>query len=139
MELVVHTSTNSNVIKILRKEDRQGFRHLFTDLDQFIVDYARQVSEQEILWNDYLFQEGSIPGFTKEIGEMFIRYYTDQALKNIGLDPIYNEKKTDIIEWYDTYRNSNHKNIAAQETQNINYQKGALKNDFDSTLWINNI
>jgi ribonucleoside-diphosphate reductase beta chain len=133
-ELVVHTSTNAAVIKALRKEARQGFKHLFTaELDQFIIDYARKVAEQELEWNAYLFSEGPINGFTEEVGAAFIRHYTDRALKLIGFDPIYNEPKNDVIEWYDMYRNSNNKNTAAQETQNINYQKGSLVNDLSTS------
>lgn len=134
-ELVVHTSVNANVIKILRKETRQEFKHLFKDLDQFIIDYARSTAESEMKWNRYLQQDGPITGYTIEVGDAFIRYQTDRALSALGLDPIYNEKKNDIIEWFDMYRNSNMRNIAAQETQNINYQKGALKNDIDSYDW----
>lgn len=135
-ELQVHVPTNGNVLKILRREARQGFSHLFkSELDQFIIDYARKVVEQELAWNEYLFIEGNIPGFTKEVGASFIRYYADKALRLLGFDPIYNERRNDVIDWYEGYRNSNNKNIAAQETQNVNYQKGSTKCDFDLYDW----
>ena len=132
----MHVPTNGNVLKILRREARQGFSHLFkSELDQFIIDYARKVVEQELAWNEYLFIEGNIPGFTKEVGASFIRYYADKALRLLGFDPIYNERRNDVIDWYEGYRNSNNKNIAAQETQNVNYQKGSTKCDFDLYDW----
>lgn len=135
-ELTGHVPVNGNVLKILRREERQGFSHLFkTELDEFIIEYTRQVVEQEISWNSYLFSEGNIPGFTEEIGASFIRFYADKALKLLGFEPLYNERKNDVIEWYDTYRNSNNKNVAAQESQNVNYQKGCLVNDFHIREW----
>jgi ribonucleotide reductase beta subunit family protein with ferritin-like domain len=80
-------------------------------------------------WNNYLFKEGNLSGFTKDMGEHFIRYYTDKALTNLGLNKIFNEKESDIITWYERYRNINLQNSALQEVSNTAYQKGVTKND----------
>ena len=37
--------------------------------------------------------------------------------------------KSDIIDWFNAYRDINKQNAALQETTNTSYQKGALKND----------
>jgi ribonucleoside-diphosphate reductase beta chain len=128
-ELTTHTVTHINVFKILRKEERQGFQHIIEKSLDFIYDYAKHVAEEEIKWNEYLFAEGDINGFTKSMGEHFIKYYTDKALTDLGLEKIYNEDKSDVIDWYERYRNINLQNSALQEVSNTMYQKGVTKND----------
>ena len=137
-ELTTHAVTHQNVFAILMREDRQGFVNIIEQEKQWIIDYAKHVAEQEIEWCEYLFAEGDVNGFTKEMGIHFIKYYTDRALSNLKLDKIYNEKKSDIIEWYDRYRNINAQNAALQEVSNIAYQKGVTKNDLhllDTVDW----
>ena len=128
-ELTTHTVTHMNVFKILKNEKRQGFQHVIKKLIPWIYDYAEHVAEQEMKWNEYLMSEGDINGLTKDMGDHFIRYYTDKALKNLGLEPIYNEEKSDLIDWYERYRNINLQNAALQEVSNTMYQKGVTKND----------
>jgi len=130
-EMTVHTTTGQNVIKILMKDEKQGFIHLKSKIEQMAYDMAKETTELEFEWNDYLQKEGGILGYTKEIGEHFIKYWTDYRLKTIGLNPIYNERKSDIIDWYNDYRNLNKTQVALQEADNINYQKGTLKNDLN--------
>jgi len=131
-ELTHHAPTNANVLKTLRKEKRQGFSHLFEDgFDEFFIKLAQYIAEQEFKWNEYLMQDGDIDGLTKEMGDHFIRYYTDLAVKRIGYDPIFKEPSSDIIAWYEDFRNTNKRNIAAQETENVNYQRGVFVNDIN--------
>jgi len=128
-ELTTHAVTHPNVFKILKKEKRQGFFEAIEEVKPWIVEYTQHVAEQEMEWCEYLFAEGDVNGFTKEMGMHFIRFYTDRALKKIDFDPIYNEKSSDIIEWYERYRNINLQNAALQEVSNIAYQKGVTKDD----------
>ena len=135
-ELEVHAPTNGNVLKILRRESRQGFKHLFDSgwAPEFIENYVKKVAEQELDWCAYLFEQGPINGFTQEMGEHFIKYYADKTLRDINMDPIFNEPKSDVIDWYEDYRNINNQNTAQQETSNVAYQKGVVKNDLESNL-----
>jgi len=129
-ELTTHAPTGMNVIKTLRKEKRQGFSHLFKEeIDDFIMDYAKIILEEELKWNEYLFKDGPVQGFTKAMGEHFIKYFVDYALTHIGYDKITNEKKSDVIDWYNEYRDIKNQNAALQEISNISYQKGNLMND----------
>ena len=51
-------------------------------------------------------------------------------MRDIGIETEYlKEKKSDIIDWFNTYRDINKQNAALQEASNISYQKGTLKND----------
>jgi len=137
-ELTVHTATGQNVLKILLKDESQGFGHL----DGFIKDTVYRIAEEvyysELEWAEYLLQEGEIPGYNKNIADHFIKYMIDFRIKNLGMAPMFKEEKSEIIDWFNDYRNLNKTQIALQEADNTNYQKGALKNDLEDLedLWV---
>lgn len=135
-EMTVHTTTGQHVINTLFKDKNQGFSHLADWFQETAYQIAKETAELEIEWNDYLQTDGSIPGYTKAIGDHFIKFWVDYRLKKINLKPIFNEPKSDIIDWFNAYRDLNHTQVALQEADNTNYQKGNLKNDLDllSTL-----
>lgn len=129
-ELTVHTTTGSNVLRILLNNEEQGFSHLKDWFTEFAYDVIKETSESELEWNNYIIKE-PIPGLNKDIGAHFIRYFTDHRLNQLGLPLLYNEEKSDIIDWFNNYRKLNKTQVALQEADNTNYQKGTLKNDLD--------
>ncbi len=128
-EMTVHVTTGKHIIKSLLYNKAQGFYHLRDKIKDIITNMAKETAELEFEWNDYLLKEGSVQGYTKEVGDKFIKYWTDFRLKEIGLDTIYNEGSFDVIDWYNNYRDLNKTQVALQEADNTNYQKGQLKND----------
>ena len=132
-EMTVHTATGVNLINILRKEKDQGFSHLFENgwFSKMVKEVTKEVIDLEMMWIDYLLQEGDIPGFNKEIGEYFVKYWANKRLKEVKEEPLYKgfEKENDIIQWFNNYRNLNNKKVSLQEADNTNYMKGVLKND----------
>jgi ribonucleoside-diphosphate reductase beta chain len=136
-EMTVHTVTGSTVLNMLRKDESQGFSHLFEWFDEEMYKFVERTVKQEIKWSDYLLEEGSIPGYNEEIGNHFIKYWADRRLKEIKLQPIYNEKSSDIISWFNKYRDLNGTTTALQEADTTNYQKGKLVNDLDKFSKLN--
>ena len=130
-ELTTHAVTHKEVIKILRNEKRQGFHEALKDVEPWAYEYFKKNAEDELKWIDYLFKEGPINNFTDEMAKHFVKYYTDKALKDIKLNPIFNEPHSEYISWYERYRNLNAQNAALQEVSNSVYRKGVIKNDLD--------
>lgn len=131
-EMTVHTTTGSTVMGILLREKEQEFSHLEEWFKEYAIQAVKETVESEFVWNDYLLKDGSIPGYNKEIGEHFIKYWADRRLKELKLPEIYKEKKSDIIDWYNKYRDLNSTTTALQEANATNYQKGKLMNDLDN-------
>lgn len=123
-ELDIHVPTNANVIKIMIREGLVD-RDWATD---FITNEAQQVLTSELAWNQYLQQEGSIPGYTLSIGEEFIIYQHNKALRDLGFD-IAAIKPNDTVKWFNEYRNIANQVVAQQEQKSNSYQKGVLRND----------
>jgi len=132
-ELNTHVPTGTLLLKILRTDSSQGFSHLWDKglVQEMTLDLLNYIIDQEDKWIDFLCEEGEIPGFTKEIGRHFIRYWADERLRRIGLDPIYKEEQSDIIKWFKEYSDVNVYNAALQETDNLSYQADGLTNDYN--------
>ena len=125
-EMDVHYPTNGNVIKVMMAEN-------MVDpiwAEQFIRDEVTRITSEEFVWNKYLLEDGSIPGYNQAIGEAFIEYQANKALRDCGIDvtPI---KPNDTITWFNHYRDINNQVVAQQEMKSNQYQKGVLKNDLD--------
>jgi len=130
-EMVVHTSTGSNVINKLRKS--VGYKHLFESgwFDEMAEKQFTDVITREKAWADYLLEDGECPGFNQAICHHFIEYWGDRRRKEIKLPEVHNVVKNDIEVWFDEYRNINNKTAALQEIDNISYQLGQVVNDLD--------
>jgi ribonucleotide reductase beta subunit family protein with ferritin-like domain len=123
-EMDIHYPTNGNVIKDMIKTglvDKQ-WAHAFIKAE------VEDILVQEFKWNDYLLEEGSIPGYNEAIGEAFIEYQANKAQRSVGID-IEAIKPNDTITWFNHYRDINNQVVAQQEMKSNQYQKGVIKND----------
>ncbi len=123
-EMDVHYPANDNVIKVMIAES-------MVDpiwAKQFIKDEVVRIVSEEFAWNKYLLQDGSIPGYNQAIGEAFIEYQGNKALRDCGID-VPAIKPNDTITWFNHYRDINNQVVAQQEQKSNQYQKGVLKND----------
>jgi len=130
-ELTTHKPTNKNVLNILLKEEKQGFKHLKDWFIEWAISYVKEQVLEELEWNKYLHSEGSINGFTEDLGELVIKYFADDCLKLIGIDGIYNVEEFSDLSWYKKQYDINSTNNANQELSNISYQRGGVKNDLN--------
>jgi len=124
-EMDIHYPANANVIKDMIKAglvDKEWATALINS------ETARIVAE-EFKWNLYLLQDGSIPGYNQAIGEAFIEYQANKALRDVGMDVPIVIKPNDTITWFNHYRDISNQVVAQQEMKGNSYQKGLIKND----------
>ncbi len=130
----MHVGVVGGLIKILRSSAAEGFKDLtnsewFTETAYKMVD---MIVNDELGWANYLLSYGPIPSLTKEVFENFIKYYANDRLKRIGLEPLYkNIQRTDSVDWFDMYKDINKDNTAQQESTALNYNIGNMNMDFD--------
>ena len=53
----------------------------------------------------------------------------DLRISQIGLEKIYNQEKTDVVQWFENYKDMNKDNAALQESDLAVYSIGIMKND----------
>jgi len=140
-EMDFHVAVGMNVLNILRREEVQGFSHLFKSgwFEEMYSKYALSVYKTEIEWAEYLTLNGAFQGFNVGIAKEFLQYRIDFSTKNINLPPIFSQSavitKPDSVIWFDMDRDINLQNVAGQEAENSSYQKGGLVNDLGDEIW----
>ena len=130
----LHTGVIRGVLRILKTEEREGFSDLINSdwYTEMVNDIFTEVLEDEMEWTKYLLSFGDIPTLTPAVVESFLKYFIDLRVNGLGLPKIYNEKKSDIVTWFDVYKDIDKDNTAQQEAEATNYSIGILRNDIPS-------
>lgn len=129
----VHTSMGSGLLNILKKEPTEGFKEIMES--QWYKDMVKktfmEVYEDEKTWAEYLRTIGNIPGLTETVTERFLKFYVDFRISQIGEPKIFNQEKTDVVQWFENYKDMNKDNAALQESDLAVYSIGIMKNDIE--------
>lgn len=133
----LHITVMAGVIDILKKEPSEGFSELinsywFTDM---VKNIFNEVVEDELGWGKHLLSFGNLPTLTMPVFDNFIKFYANKRCKNIIGENIYNNVvKSDVIDFFENYKDIDKDNTAQQEAEAINYNIGILVNDIGDGL-----
>ncbi|MGL4647552.1 MAG: ribonucleotide-diphosphate reductase subunit beta [Mycoplasmoidaceae bacterium] len=130
----MHVAVVGGLINILKRDKNEGFAHLFTDgwFEEECNRIVTEIVEDEIKWGEYLLSFGPIPSLTREVFEAFMKYYANDRLGRIGVEPLYKDvKKIDIVDWFNVYKDINKDNTAQQEATALNYNIGSMDMDYE--------
>ena len=91
-ELSTHVPAGKNVMNILRKENDQGFIHLFKSgwFDETAKAMTEFTVNEEIKWAKYLFDGYEVSGINSSVSEHFIKYWAGVRLRDLGVESQYN-------------------------------------------------
>lgn len=128
-----HKSNCINILKILLKEECEGF----LDLKDYIIETIRfsftEMASQEHQWIDYLMSRGELPGLSSDGLKRYVKYLTNRVVKDLGLQKeikIFEETKNPFP-WVASYLGSSkNTHVLPQEAEIVNYVKSS-KNDLD--------
>ena len=135
----LHVAVMSGLLNTLRKNKDEGFAELINS--KWFAERAtaifKETAEDEIVWGEYLLSFGQLNGLTSQIIKEFCQYFVDDRLKRVGIEPIYNQKTNDVVEWFKNYQDITLDNTAQQESTSLSYRIGTLKNDLKEgeKLW----
>lgn len=130
----MHVAVVGGLINILMRNKEEGFTHLFENswFKETCYEIVEEIVKDELEWGDYLLSFGQIPSLTKEVLESFMKYYANDRLNRVGLEPLYKDiKKIDVVDWFDHYKDINKDNTAQQEATALNYNIGSMEMDYD--------
>ena len=127
----IHTAMGNGTLNILKKEPTEGFKELMESqwYKDMVKETLLQVYTDELEWSDYLLSLGDVPTLTKPVVEQFLKYYVDLRSSQLGMDKIYNQEKTDVVQWFENYKDMNKDNAALQESDLAVYSIGIMKSD----------
>ena len=124
---LLHTSISAELIKIIKDDPTETNGSKVEEIDH--VRIFNEVVEQEIGWGEHLLSICNLRGISLKEIEEFVKYRADKTITLAGLNPIYDQKKTYLCEWFENYSDINVENVAQQESRALAYNIGTLQND----------
>jgi ribonucleoside-diphosphate reductase beta chain len=133
-----HTSMISGTIQTLKKNPIEGFSDLIKSewFTEIVYRVFAGVYDDEMEFARYLSSFGDIPTLTEGVYSSFLKYYVDNRLTSIGVEKLFNQSKTDVVQWFETYKDIDKDNTAQQEAEGTAYNIGILKNDMDEGTFV---
>lgn len=128
----LHMGFSSFILKRMCEDDEEGFLQITEDCKETVIQMYKDAADEEIEWAKYLFKDGSMIGLNADILIEYMKYLTNNRLKMIKLDPIF-EKTKNPISWVGNWIGGNAVQEAPQEEEIISYTVGAFKQDVDDS------
>jgi ribonucleoside-diphosphate reductase beta chain len=118
---LTHLALFQNIFRELQRENP----HLFTpELVEELREMMRQAVEMEIRWGQYV-TGGKIAGLSDTNIDQYIKWLSNQRLKNIGIEPLYPEVVENPVKWVDQFSSFNAQKTDFFEQKVLNYSKSA--------------
>ena len=126
----LHLSSTQEILKILHKEDKEGFVKTAEQCRESAVKMFENAAKEEKEWASYLFKDGSIIGLNETVLHQYVDWLCMSRRKAIGL-PYDNVGKNPIGGWTGPWMSSESVQVAPQEHEITSYKIGASKNDLE--------
>ena len=127
----LHTAMGVGTLNIMKKEAVEGFTELMKS--EWYSDMVKSTlldcynGEKEFF--GYLTSFGDIPSLTPAVVDNFLKHYVDLRSSQLGFKNIFGSGGTDVVQWFESYKDLNSDNVALQESDLAVYSIGIMKND----------
>lgn len=127
----IHTVMGLGTLNILKDNASEGFSELMKSpwYTEMVNKTFMEVYEDEKSFGEYLLNIGPIPSLTSGVLDNFLKYYVDLRVNQLGVDKIFNQAKSDVVQFFESYKDLNKDNAALQESDLAVYAVGIMKED----------
>jgi len=127
-----HMTITQNIINKWRDGDDPDIVQIAKEEQDNIVEMFRQCVEEEKVWADYLFKDGSIIGLNAKLLQKYVEWTANRRMKSIGLKPIFDvPANNNPLPWTEHWLSSKGLQVAPQETEVESYVIGGIKQDVE--------
>ena len=131
----VHLASTQHMLKLLPQEDKD-FAKIKEETKEESTQMFIDAVEQEKVWADYLFKDGSIIGLNAELLKQYVEYIAAKRMRSAGLESIYNSG-TNPLPWTQKWIGGSDVQVAPQETEISSYVIGGTKQDVETNTFSN--
>ena len=125
-----HMTITQNILNKWRDGDDPDMITIAEEEKENIYQMFRDCVDEEKLWAEYLFKDGSIIGLNDKLLGKYVEWTANRRLKSIGFKAIFD---TPIINnplpWTEHWLSSKGMQVAPQETEVESYLIGSIKQD----------
>jgi ribonucleoside-diphosphate reductase beta chain len=122
----LHMGFTTQLLRFLADEPSEGFQHIVKECEEIVYQMYKDAAAEEMEWAKYLFKDGTMIGLNSEILIQYMKWLTNNRLKSIRLDPIF-DKVPNPISWITNWTESKSIQEAPQETEKETYVVGAFQ------------
>ena len=123
----VHLASTQNLLKILPKDD-PDFATIKEECAAEVEAMFIRVVEQEKLWADYLFKDGSMIGLNAQLLGEYIEWIAHKRMQAINVNSPY-KGGSNPLPWTQKWISGSEVQVAPQETEISSYVVGGVKKD----------
>jgi ribonucleoside-diphosphate reductase beta chain len=125
-----HMTVTQNILNNWKKGDDPEMLEIVKEEEDYVYGMFQNAVEEEILWAEYLFKDGSIIGLNDKLLQKYVEWTANRRLKAIGLKAIFDTPiANNPLPWTQHWLSSKGMQVAPQETEVESYLIGSIKQD----------
>jgi ribonucleoside-diphosphate reductase beta chain len=125
-----HLVLTQNILNKWNDGDDPEMKKIAQEEEQWVYDTFKNAVQQEKLWAEYLFKDGSMVGLNDKLLHQYVEWIANRRMKSIGLKPLYDiPAKNNPLPWTEHWISSKGLQVAPQETEVESYIVGGIKQD----------
>ncbi|MEK9825175.1 MAG: class Ia ribonucleoside-diphosphate reductase subunit beta [Methylotenera sp.] len=126
----LHLTGTQHILNIMRSgQDDAEFAEIAAELQNECFEMFKAAAEQEKIWAEYLFKDGSMIGLNKDILCQYVEYITNSRMVSVGLPAAFPHAKNNPIPWVNTWLASDTVQVAPQEVELSSYLIGQIDSE----------
>ena len=127
-----HMTVTQNIIKKWQEGDDPEMQEIAKQEEEYVYNMFRECVEEEKLWAEYLFRDGSIIGLNDKLLQKYVEWTANRRLRSIGMKAIFDTPITNNpLPWTEHWLSSKGMQVAPQETEVESYLIGSIKQDVE--------
>jgi len=123
----IHLASTQLMLKLIKQEDKD-FEKIAKETEQECIQMFVDAVDQEKLWAEYLFKDGSMIGLNAELLQQYIEFIATRRMTNVKLQSPYSIKNNPLP-WTQKWISGAEVQVAPQETEITSYVQGGTKQD----------
>ena len=125
-----HMTITQNILNKWREGDDPEMVEIAKEEEINVYNMFKECVEEEKLWAEYLFKDGSIIGLNDKLLAKYVEWTANRRLKSIGLKAIFDTPiSNNPLPWTAHWLSSKGMQVAPQETEVESYLIGSIKQD----------
>jgi len=126
----VHLASTQQLIKLLPKDDKD-FIKIAKETKAECIQMFQDAVEQEKVWADYLFKDGSMIGLNARLLKDYIEWIANKRMLAIGLQSSFKVPAANPLPWTQKWISGSEVQPAPQEVEISSYIIGGTKQDVE--------
>ena len=125
-----HMTITQNILNKWAAGDDPDMVKIAQEEEGNVYEMFKNCVEEEKLWAEYLFKDGSIIGLNDKLLSKYVEWTANRRLRSIGLKAIFDTPiSNNPLPWTEHWLSSKGMQVAPQETEVESYLIGSIKQD----------